>query len=403
MLRSTFTLLASLAAAGCVAYDEDPTDVAALVEQARQRPGGPLTCAQAIEAALQENPDLLALEAKARAAGAVTQPLDVRAEYRGDPNTLAVMLDPIALLGLGPRGGAIGVDDAAAAAAVAQLAEARWRTAAAVAEAFALERELRALQVPAIDVDASAFERAGLASSDAIARLQAARASAASEAIETSLERERNRARLRTLLGLLPGTSVEFADGGEPLVEQPPESDEAVWTRPDLALAKARLAVADAEFRRAVSDLYPSLLIGPEFELNGGRADLMAFVTVPFGMAGRAEAARARREAARAELAAACVRAGNDAHTAQLELGAAEAAADAAAHRLSASERSLATALAALRVEVDAFDRAADAAAMAVTAAMERRASVTQLVRARVARAVAFGWPVQHETEGGAS
>ena len=393
MFQRLSPLLAACFAAGCVAYEADPTDVATVAAEARLHPGGTFTLAEAIATALRQNPELLALEARARAAGAVTEPIEVEAEYRSELESVAVLLDPIALLGLGARGAAIDVNEAEARAAVADLAVARWRTAAAVAEEFALASQLESLRVPQVGVDVDAFERAGLAAPAVAQRLRAAQAAAHAEDLALLLERERWLSRLRTLLGLAPGTEVTLRLPAEPVVAQPPADLDAVLSRPDLALALARLHVADAEFRRAVADQYPSIVLGPEIPLRGGMLEAMAVLRLPIGMAGRAEAARERREAARAELAAAWVRAGNEAHTADQELAAAESAASAAASAAEAHAQLLTVAVAGLEVEVDGFDRAAELAGMAVTTATERRKAVAEQVRARVARAVAFGWP----------
>src|SRR5262245_44975208 len=164
MFSRWFVVFLTPLAGGCVAYVADDADVSTVAAEAHQRSGGTFTFAAALAAALRQNPELLALEAKARAAGAVTQPLEVQSEYRSDDEMLAVMLDPIALLGLGARGAARGLADAATAEAVAALTAERWRVTAAIAETFVMDAALRMLYVPDLAVDATAFERTGLAS-----------------------------------------------------------------------------------------------------------------------------------------------------------------------------------------------------------------------------------------------
>jgi len=387
-------LFAGALSAGCVAYVADDADASTVAAEAAQRRGGTFTFAAALAAAMRQNPELLALEAQARAAGAVTQPLELQSEYRSDDEMLAVMLDPIALLGLGARGGAAAVADAAAAEAVARLAAGRWQITAAVAETFVLDAALRSLSVPDLAADADAFQRAGLASPIAADQVRAAQARAAAETLELAKETEANRAALRNLLGLPAGTRVEFAASDAELLQQPEATDAAVLARPDLALATARFRVADAEFRAAVSDQYPSLMLGPEFPLRGGSLEAMAILRVPIGMAGRAEAARERREAARATLGAVWVQASNAANQAERELAAAAAGETASSLSLRASTKDLATARLALQVEIEAFDRFAKAATMVVRDTMEHRTATQALVRARVQRAVAYGWPL---------
>jgi outer membrane protein TolC len=248
--------------------------------------------------------------------------------------------------------------------------------------------------VPDLGVDVADFERAGLASPIAADQVRAAQARVAAEALELAREAEANRASLRSLLGLPAGTPVEFAASHGELLRQPQATDAAVLTRPDVALAVARFRVADAEFRAAVADQYPSLMLGPEFPLRGDPLELMAVLRLPIGMAGRAEAARERREAARATLAGAYVQASNGASTAERELAATAAGETAATLSLRASTKDLATARVALQVEIEGFERFAKAATMIVRDTMEHRAATTALVRAKVQRAVAYGWPL---------
>ncbi|HEX6810472.1 MAG TPA: hypothetical protein VF384_02510, partial [Planctomycetota bacterium] len=262
------------------------------------------------------------------------------------------------------------------------------------AEAFAMDRALRSLSVPDLAVDAAAFERAGLASPIAAEMVRAAQARAAAESLELAREAEANRAALRYLLGLPAGTPVDFAASDAELLRQPEANDAAVLARPDLALATARFRVADAEFRAAVADQYPSLMLGPEFPLRGGTLEAMAILRVPVGMAGRAEAARERREAARATLAAAWLQASNGASTAERNLAAAAAGETGTSLSLRASTKDLTTARLALQVEIEGFERFAKAATMIVRDTMEHRAATTAHVRARVQRAVAYGWPL---------
>ena len=387
-------VFAGALASGCVAYVADDATASTVAAEAAQRSGGTFTFATALAKALRQNPELQALEAQARAAGALTQPLELQSEWRSDDDMLAVMLDPIALLGLGARGGAAGIADAAAAAAVADLAAGRWRITAAVAETFVLDAALRSLSVPDLAVDANEFQRVGLASPIAAEQVRAAQARAAAETLELARETESNRATLRNLLGLPAGATVEFAATDAVLLQQPEATDAAVLARPDLALATARFRVADAEFRAAVRDQYPALMLGPDIPLSGGSLETMAILRLPIGMAGRAEAARERREAARATLAAAYVQASNAASQAERGLAAAAAGETASSLTLRASTRDLATARLALQVEIDAFDRFARAAAMVVRDTMEHRAATQALVRARMQRAVSYGWPL---------
>lgn len=384
-----------LALASCVVYTEAPAEPAATAARLAARAGGTFSFAAAVRLAFAQNPALQALEARARAAGAVTVPTELQSEYRTDTKMLAVMVDPVALLGLGPRGGAQGVAAAEAEAAVQELAAARWRVAAAIAEAYLVDGALAALEVPELALAGETFAQAGLAAPVVDARWQAAAARARAEAGELRAMRLTNRAALAEQLGLPAGTPLELV---------PLRGDElgagrrdTVLQRPDLALAAARYRVADAEFRAAVRDQYPSLMVGPEIPLRGDPLQAMAILKLPLGASGRAAAAGERREAARADLAAAWLAADREVAATRAEAAAAAASADAAAAGYRASASAYRAAATAVTVDPDpaAFAMATDAAGMLVRDAMERRTAAVGAARALVRAAVAAGWPAQ--------
>ncbi len=385
--------------AGCVAYERDESDAASLAGVARGREGGAFTWGDAVATALRHNAELKALEAEARAAGAMSTPFDVDLAFPTDFIMLSVVVDPVALLGLGARGAAMDVVRAEAAAAAERLAVARWRTIAAVTEIFLVETSLTAIATPGLEVDAAAFERAGLASPLASAQLRAANARLAAETSMIAAERDTNRARLRELMGLPAGAECRFAPGDDPAFGDLQHSGEAVLGRPDLALATAEFRVADAAFALAVAEQYPSLRVGPDIPMRRGLGvvESLWLARVPFATGGAAEAAHERREAARSRLLAAWLRADNEAVAADRALSAARAADDAATTALAASMQALAIGKAAIRVEEDAFDKVAEAAAMVARDAMERRVAAVARARAEVARAVALGWPASSQ------
>lgn len=387
--------LGVLSLAGCVAYERDDSDATSLAAAAQKREGGTFTWSDAVATALRQNAELLALEADVRAAGVTSTPIDVDLAFPTDFIMLSAIVDPVALLGLGARGATMDVVRAEAVVATERLAVARWRTIAAVTEAFAVEASLAAIATPKLEVDTKAFERAGLASSLATAQLRAADARLAAEVTMLAAERDANRARLRELLGLPANATCEFARGDDPLIEQPQHEGDTILARPDLALATAEFRVADAEFALAVAEQYPSLRVGPDIPMRRGLGVVESLweARVPFATSGRAEAARERRDAARSRLLAAWLRADNEAVAADRALAAARAADDAAATGLQASVQALTIGKAAIRVEEDAFDRVAEAATMVARDAMERRLTALARARAEVARAVALGWP----------
>jgi hypothetical protein len=389
-------LLPLLAAVpGCVAYTEDPTDLTTVAIETDARAGGHLTVDTAIGLALRQNPELRALEASARAAGAATLvPLQTQAEVRGGPETAGWMFDVPGLLQFGPRGGATAAAEARAAEAVQALATARWQTAVAVVEAFLVDAALAELTVPDTELDVDAFAAAGLASPVAAARLRAAQARAASERAELQRQREQNLAALRHLLGLPRGAELTCEPPATEYVAQPQASSDALLARPDLALAAMRFRTADAAFRQAVADQYPMLQIGPEVMFGGGPLEVMGMVRWPLLAHGEAAAARDRRDAARATLEDALLEAQSASTAAEHELAAAHATEVATATGVAASSRALASARAALQVEPNAFERFAEAAQMAMRETMDHRMATAALARATTRRAMAFGWPL---------
>jgi hypothetical protein len=138
--RIQFLLLGTLGA--CTAYTPSDVSVTSVIAASTDHPGGAFSLDQANLLALQRNPAILAALAEQRAAAAIVQPLMLEAEYRSGTEMLALMLDPVALLGSGPRGGAQGVDAAKATAALVAVREAVWRVHGELLEAFAVDRAL---------------------------------------------------------------------------------------------------------------------------------------------------------------------------------------------------------------------------------------------------------------------
>lgn len=399
MYRHTLILPCVASVLGsCVSYTADDVDPASIAAEVRQREGGQFTFEQALALAFRQNPELRAAAARARAAGADLEPFALQGEYRSGRKMLGVMVDPIALLDLGPRGAQNAVLDAEAAAAVVELAHARWRVAAGLAEVVAIELGLAELAVPVIAVDADAYERAGLASVVDAERVRAAKAMAAAERLALDTERERNRTRLLRLLGLPMTADVRIAT---PVIDPPVRDDAALLRRPDLALATARFGTADAEFRAAVAAQYPTLMIGPEFPLGTSAVEWMSVVRLPIGAWGRARAAHANREAARADLEAAFLDASRQARDLEVIVAETGARAQAAHAALLASAGRLAAALTAVEVDVDAFAMVAEAAGMTIRDTAARRQAELAHRRASNELDVAYGWPVTGAPAGG--
>ena len=205
-------------------------------------------------------------------------------------------------------------------------------------------------------------------------------------------ERERNAAAFRSLVALPASASVSLVPGR--LSAVPDRTEATLLKRPDLALALARLRVADAAFRVAVADQYPALAIGPDIGVSAGGLDWMAAVRLPFGAYKKARAAHARREAARAELEVAYLGASRE--VAELAASVVESADSATAARaeLAASASRFAAALTALEVEPDAFAQLAQAAGVVMRHTAVRRRAELEYRRRQNDLDVAYGWPI---------
>lgn len=393
-LRSLLLVALPLASAlsGCVAYHPAPADPVQIAAALSQRQGGYYDLCGAIALAFQQNPALQALAERAHAADVATVPTETQSQYQSQWEMLALMVDPVSLLDLGPRGAANTVQRAEAVAAAQELAVARWQVATRIAEAFAVDAALAALPPDLPPLDGAPFVAAGLAAPQAAAAVAAATGRVAAERQRRAAANAANLAQLRELLGLSEGAELHLRHGAElPLPEG--DRDAALLGRPDLALATARFAVADASFRRAVAAQYPSLMLGPDVPLRGDPLQLMAILRLPLFAGDAARAAEAQREAARAELAAAWLAASRAAAVAELELASSRAAAAAANAAFAASQRNLAAALVAVEVEVDAFGALADSYAMAVRDWSELREPSVAAARAAMQVRFARGLP----------
>ena len=390
---TTVACVLPLLLAGCVGYQQADLDLRGLAGSAPALPPGPLAFADAVTFAFRHNPELQRLAALARAAGADAPATELAVEWEGVDDMLSIAIDPVALLGLGQRGAAIDAASARGAAAVQELAVARWGIAGRIAEVYAAKRALDDVTTPAFAHDPEPFVRAGLASPTAAALARGASAMALAEMMTLESDRYGLLAELRQLLGVLPTAALTLAPVDAAFPPLPPRDQELLLHRPDVVLAVATYEVADAEFRAAVAEQWPSLMLGPDIPLRGGAVDAMALLRLPIGAGGRAAAAKERRDAARASALAMLVAATNEADAAVLHHDASEQRAKATAAMAAASARALGAAEVALAVEPDAFEPLAERAQMALRDAMERREAATANARARVRHAVEWGWP----------
>jgi hypothetical protein len=378
----------------CVSYEREEASPQSVADTVAARTSGVLSIDAAIQLALDQNPELRALEARARgAAAATTVALPTQGEWRGRNEAVGIMLDPIALLGIGPRGAAISAAEAQHVEAMQALAVGRWRVIAAIVEEFLIDDALHNLSVVDLELEANAFVTAGLASPLAASQLRAAQAKALSEQVELDRARHDSEARLRQLLGLPRSASITMQGMPDDWLLQPSGSDPELLSRPDLALSTAKFEVADAKFRKAVAEQYPSFQIGPNFSLRGDPLRGMGMLRIPIGMHGHAEAARESREAARLDLESAFLQARREASLNEENLLAASTLSEATGSALQASATAFEAARGAIEVEVDAFSDFANTARMVMRDTSEHRRASVANARATIRRAVAFGWP----------
>ncbi|MBK8098819.1 MAG: hypothetical protein IPK26_17030 [Planctomycetes bacterium] len=387
-------LLASLLA-GCVAYEPADVDLPGVVASAQAAAGGSFTFVGAVQTAWRDNPRLQALAAAARAAGADLAATELQVEWDGAEESLTAMIDPLALLRLGQRGAAAELTATRADAALAELAVARWQTCVAIAEAFLVLDALDTIVVPSIEIEPQPFVDAGLAAPVAAAQVTAARGAALAEQAAIAAERANTLTELRALCGRTAAVAFTTTGHGPELPPAPADRPTALLRRPDLALALQQYRVADAAFRTAVAEQYPSVMLGPEIPLRSGMIDPMAIVRIPIGADGPAAAARDQRDAARATLTGAYLTAEAEAAIAAQRLEAATAAWHARRAAAIATQAALAQATIAVQTEVDAFAPLAEAAPMAIRETMEHRETALALARARVRAAAAYGWPTE--------
>ena len=385
-------LLSSLAS--CVSYQRNDATAPSIAAIVDARTGGTFTVDEAIDVALRQNPRIRALAARLRAANAATTvPLPMRVNWRGRNESLEVMVDPIALLGLGTRGAIIDGAESAVLEAAAELVVARWQIIADVATEFLVHAALQELQIADMDLSAESFERAGLASPVAAMQLRAAQSGNHSEQLQITRELSDNKARLRELLGLSDHAKLTITAIAEDWLQQPEGTSNEILKRPDLSLASARFQVADAKFYQSVTEQYPSLNIGPNITFDGNPLRAMAALQIPIGMHGRAEAAREIREASRAELETSYLRAKREASISQQQLIATQAVATATTAAVRSSTIALNAARATIEVDSGTFAQFAKAATQVVHQTMEHRRAVFARVRAEIQRAQAYGWP----------
>jgi len=391
-MRRNLLLLGVLIAGGCVSYEEQPVEWDDVSATVAQRNPGTLTFGEALVYARTHNPELKRLRAEAEAAGLDGPPTYINLLANTAESKALGFVDPIALLKLGPRGARARAAHERELAMMAELRARDLEVAAGIAEAYLIERVLLETATPAVDADPDMFARAGLASSADRARVAYAREKERAERATVTAMRQENAARLGVLLGVGPQAQMQMVVPEDR--EFPPLPRAAdVMARPDLAVALARYAVADAEFRVAVYDQYPTFALGPVYNWELLRWGLFLPVRIPVGAAGPARAASLRRDAARLQVEQTLVAAQQDARASRARFDWTSAQDAAARTGAEAAAFDLKSALVHLEVTPDAFGHLAKAAPDAVDRMANARKASLVAARARVALARAYAWP----------
>jgi hypothetical protein len=383
------------ASAGCVGYRPAPLDI----ERPIRAPAGvpsPISFDEALKIAVDRNPDLVALRARASAVNLkpAREPIEVSGGVDADQRKEAtVAIDALSLLGLGlhrtERVLAVARRDEALMAHHVRARE----IAGEIAEVFALERALSTLPQPDVSVDASMYVRAGFESASAESAAAATREDWRAEAAVRAAAQESNRLALARLLGV-PPTDVRPAAVDEawpPVRAADPRS--LLCARAELQRRMAAFEVADAELRRAVAAQYPSVVLEPGIAADPTALFGAVRLRIPVGAGADVRAAECAREAARAEVESAVLDALRDASLSRQALTAAGAIRTAADRRLAASAELFRVGRTRLEVAEGSVIEVVLAGDAVVDAARSLREARMEEARARVKAALDSGWP----------
>ncbi|MBL8899455.1 MAG: TolC family protein [Planctomycetes bacterium] len=369
----------ALLLAACESYDPAPVELAEVGrELAEIEVPESLDLAEALRFAERRDPELRRRAHEARAALDDVPGFDLMYSMGTRDGMADLSVDPAELFGLLQRGAAFEVAEAERALLVAEWIEARWRLGTEIAAIYlaaeALEEFSRS-RAPSLDLDERAFEQAGFASPNAVARLRAARLAIALEQREVDAERERLRARLARRLGvpLAKAPALRFDAGVRATFRASAPGVVAFEQRPDLLVAEARYLRAEAALSEAAVAQYPRLRLGPEWMIGSSSWGGFFQVSLPLDAGGPVRAARARREAARAELDATWLAAEEELRVLEQDVMTATARAQQLDAAADSAELGVRSARAQLEISADGFEMIAERAAMWAREAGERR------------------------------
>ncbi len=395
--RFSVALAATFALPGCVHYRAAPLDVGRSLRSSAPPVASVWTFDGAVRHAIEHNPDLAALRARAMAVnvdpprapveGSVGRGSDERGE-------IGLSVDALSLLGLGSRPYEVALACARRNEAFMAHHERARGIAGEIAEALSVERALAGLTEPEYRVDVGAFVRAGLEAGSAETAAAATAEAWKAEQAARVAERKSSQLALVRALGLPPGSEVRV----EPVPAAWPMVPEAAPTalvaaRADIQRRIAAFETADRELRLAVRGQYPSLILEPALAFDPATLFGAVRLQLPTGMSGAIRAAESAREAARAEVESAVLDALREAGDARARWTAAAAALAAAQKRVESSSALLASSRLRLEVASGSPVETVLAADSVVDAAAGLRAATLEEARARVRAARAAGWP----------
>ncbi|MCC7140168.1 MAG: hypothetical protein IT460_17235 [Planctomycetes bacterium] len=397
LLSASLSVLAA-GSGGCRAYRPAPlADAVRLTREPEEAPPGPLTFDDAANWACLHNPKVLA--AAARAQASALEPgrapigfgVGLDSDGRGEAEA---ELDLTSIVGIGTAAARRRLVASIEAEALRALDAVVRTNTIALAEAFAVEREIRSLPPIEAPPDPQAFVRAGLETSAAERTVNAIRLAhrSATAARESALVASRTA--LAEALGLTgaPPPPIVVPDESWPPV--PADVDpSAVADRADVRRSAASFDVADAELRRAVAAQYPDLVLAPGLALDPSAMFGAVRLRLPVGAGRQVVAAEALREAARHEYAATVATAVADLRRTRAAWEASVASRAAARARFEADADLLHAARLRLETGDSGLMELVLAARDLVDAGDDLRDAAVEVGRARVAVAVATGWP----------
>lgn len=374
--RAPLFALGAFLLAGCESYEAAPVELAAVGrELARVEIPEALDLAAALRYAEEHDPELRRRAHAARAALLDVPGFELMYSMGTRDGMADLTIDPAELFGLLQRGAAFDSAEAERALLVAEWQEARWRLGTEIAAIYLAAERLERLCAPEFDVDERAFELAGLAAPNAVARLRSARLASEVERQELHAEHERLRARLARRLGVPRERAPELvleADAAQAFLRGA-EAAVALERRPDLRVAEARYLRAEAALYEAAVAQYPRLRIGPEWMIGTNAWGGMFQVYLPLDAGRPVRAARARRDAARSELDAAWLAAEEELRLLERDLAIAAARVQQLDAATEAAQLAVLSARAELELGSGAFEMFAERAAMWARETGERR------------------------------